>query len=257
MLVSNLRNLEDEAANPAEAEGTVVCLCHFCSSWVVFEATRASEILSCPQCRMSTELYLPGTAATDWRENFPFEFKRIAWALNDQGHRCVVGEVLSLAEKDLAWMRIKFHLFDCADNVIGTSSDCIVGVPAGTVWRFQAPVLDPRAVRASLPIISTEFGSVDMAKPFPAQEEERGLASRAQADEAARMATAYCDRFVGKARTMGAAAITYKQGVKPHWSVGKHNSACSKKKANAQVLEECATDSASISNCAQPALAVA
>jgi hypothetical protein len=223
MLISNLSNVEGQSASSAEAQGTVICLCHFCSTWLIFEPSTTGETILCPQCRMSTVLYMPGVPAVDGREHFPFEFKRIAWALTDQGHRCVHGELLSLAEKDLAWMRIKFQLYDCADAVIGVASDCLVGVAAGSVCRFQAPVLDPRVVRASLPIVSTEFGSVDMAQPFPVKAYEHGLADRVQTDEFARTASvSYGDSPIGKARTMGAAPVTYKDGVKPHWSVGKH-----------------------------------
>ncbi|PYJ07710.1 MAG: hypothetical protein DME25_03255 [Verrucomicrobia bacterium] len=145
-------------------EKNVLCFCHFCSTWLRFQISRAGQTVNCPYCLMETVLYVPEQAPPGAPKKCRLELRKIAWTASELGYRCVAGEVFNSSRENLAWVRIEFILFSSAQSVIGSTSDCLIDFPSRKAWKFKAPVFNGEVVRASLPILSTEYGRTDLGE---------------------------------------------------------------------------------------------
>ncbi len=109
---------------------------------------------------METVLFLsewdPPYEPDKWR----LEVRKVEWGVSDSGCRALVGEVVNRSTSNLDWARVGFVLFDNQDKELGMVTDFVVGLKASAVWRFSAPVTHMQAIRASLPVVWSEFGRV-------------------------------------------------------------------------------------------------
>ncbi len=141
-------------------EKNAVCLCNYCGNWLVFEQMRTGTFLSCPHCLMETVLHAPGQKRPDAPDASAFYFRRIEWHRNAMGYRSIVGVMLNHWRSEFRWVRVQFALYNGGDQVIGSTSDVVTDLVVDSPWTFHAPVCEPLVTRASLPIISTEYGSI-------------------------------------------------------------------------------------------------
>ena len=203
-------------------ERNIPCLCNCCGAWLVFQADRTGEMVNCPQCFMGTVLYVPEQYQAHAPSKTDFEFRRIQWEDSGHGTRCIAGELINRAEHGFDWVRVRFALYNNFDAVIGVASDLVIGCAAAAVWKFRAAVFDDQVTRASLPVISTEFGC-EQDEPFHAYR-ARHVAShdRDREDQDLSLSQIYGDVMLGKARNYGSV-----EQVKPaHWSqVRRQNNA--------------------------------
>ncbi len=142
------------------AHANLLGTCNYCGSRLWFPALRNGELVNCPNCLMETVLFLSEWDPPYEPEKWRLEVRKVEWGLTDSGCRALVGEVVNRSASNLDWARVGFVLFDKKDTEVGMAIDFTVGLNAGAVWRFSAPVADMRAVRASLPVVWSEFGRV-------------------------------------------------------------------------------------------------
>src|SRR5262249_36400477 len=135
-------------------------LCNCCGAWLIFQTSRAGEMVNCPECFMGTMLYVPDQFRSRLHPDADFEIRKIKWTLNRFDCRFIQGELVHRGKNGLDWVRIQFTLYNGLVPQVGPASDSLVGCSIGRVWKFQAPVHDPLVVRAPLPIIPPEFGRV-------------------------------------------------------------------------------------------------
>jgi len=134
------------------------CYCHFCGSPLRFQIARAGETVNCFNCCMETVLFIPGLQAPYSVEECVVEARDIRWAENRFGVRHVQGCLENKSGRHLSWLRIEFILFGKQGCPIGSTSDCLIGVPPAKVWKFQAPVCQTEALQASGPLLACEYG---------------------------------------------------------------------------------------------------
>jgi len=144
------------------------CYCNFCGSPLRFHIARAGEAVNCFNCGMETVLFIPGLQAPYPEDQYVLEARETQWAKNEFGVRHLEGVVENKSSKHLDWVRIEFILYSQPGLPVGSTSDCIVGVPPGKLWKFQAPVSQADALEASEPLLSCEYGRVLRPKPAPA-----------------------------------------------------------------------------------------
>ena len=117
------------------------CYCNFCSSPMRFEFCRVGETVNCFNCGMETVLFIPGLAPPYAEEQYGLEVREMKWGKNQFGLRHVEGVVQNVSSKNLDWARIEFILSDKAGVAVGSTSDCLISLPAKATWKFQAPVI--------------------------------------------------------------------------------------------------------------------
>ncbi len=137
-----------------------------------YEFSRVGETVNCFNCGMETVLFIPGMAPPYSEEQYVLEVREMKWGRNQFGLRHVEGVVQNLSSKNLDWARIEFILSDKAGVAVGSTSDCVINLPAQGTWKFQAVVVQPEAARVSEPILTCEYGRIARAKaawgPTPA-----------------------------------------------------------------------------------------
>jgi len=141
------------------------CYCNFCGTPLHFEISRAGEAVNCLNCCMETVLFIPGLDAPYPSDQYIVEARDIRWSTNQFGVRQVQGTVHNKSAKHLDWVRIEFILYGQQGLPVGSTSDCLIGVPPGKVWNFQAPVAQPDAAQASAPLLTCEYGRIVDPKP--------------------------------------------------------------------------------------------
>jgi hypothetical protein len=142
------------------------CYCHFCGGILRFQIARAGETVNCFDCGMETVLFIPGLQPPYSEFQSVLEAKDIRWAKNPLGMRYLEGLVENKSAKHLDWIRVEFILYNRLGVPVGTTSDCLISVPPGKVWKLQAAVSQPDALQASEPLLSCEYGRIHM--PFTA-----------------------------------------------------------------------------------------
>ena len=141
------------------------CYCNFCGSPLQFEISRAGEAVNCLNCCMETVLFIPGLDAPYPGEQYVVEARDVRWGTNQFGVRQLQGTVHNKSAKHLDWIRIEFILYGQQGLPVGSTSDCLIGVPPGKVWNFQAPVAQGDAVKASAPLLTCEYGRITTPQP--------------------------------------------------------------------------------------------
>ena len=144
------------------------CYCHFCGNLLRFQIARAGEAVNCFDCGMETVLFIPGLQPPYPEFQSVLEVKEIRWAKNRFGVRHLEGLIENKSAKHLDWIRIEFILYERLGCPVGTTSDCLISVPPGKVWKFQAPVSQAEALQASEPLLSCEYGRVHVPRTAPA-----------------------------------------------------------------------------------------
>ena len=145
-----------------------MCCCNSCGTWLVVQAFREAELVNCPYCLLATVLHLPEVQYSYPPQKTDLEIRKLGWGVTRMGLRCVAGQMVNHARNHLDWARIQFELYDSSENIVATTSDSIMGLEPGGLWRFQAPVTDSNVLRASLPVISTEYGKIRFVERFRA-----------------------------------------------------------------------------------------
>jgi len=165
---------------------------------------------------MGTILHAPQESVPYAPGEPDFEFRKIHWDANGHGARCIKGELINRTQRSFDWIRVQFTLYNSVDAVIGVTSDLIIGCASEAVWKFRAPVFDEQVTRASLPIVSTEFGRVQSSEQFGRRSSE-GLAECTREPSESQFAGPYpyANSITGKARVYASAS----EESKPvHWS---------------------------------------
>ena len=72
----------------------------------------------------------------------------------------LAGVVMSMTQRHLDWVRVEFILYSQQGLPVGSTSDCRTSFGPNDLWKFQAPVAQTEAVKASDPLISCEYGRV-------------------------------------------------------------------------------------------------
>ena len=170
--------------------------------------------MNCPQCLMGTILYMPEQPLTELRET-DFQFRKLGWGVTRSGHRSIVGELLNSSKRNFDWVRVQFTLLNSVDVPVGITSNLLIGFQSGAAWKFSAPVFDGSVTRSSLPVLSTEYGTLPRPKRLRAERPDslKGLTESEYGTESG-ILSGYTDALMGKARTAGRP----KALAKPHWS---------------------------------------
>src|SRR5258708_3202395 len=143
------------------------CFCHFCGSQLRFQISRAGETVNCFNCSMETVLFIPGLAGPYPEERYHVEAREVEWKSSDFGPRSLAGVVMSKTQRNLDWVRVEFILYDHQGLPIGSTSECRTSFGPNDLWKFQAPVAQSEAVKASDPLLSCEYGRVSAGKIVP------------------------------------------------------------------------------------------
>jgi hypothetical protein len=136
------------------------CFCHFCGSQLRFQISRVGETVNCFNCTMETVLFIPGLAGPYPEERYRVEAREMEWKKSDFGLRYLAGVVMSMTQRHLDWVRVEFILYSQQGLPVGSTSDCRTSFGPNDLWKFQAPVAQTEAVKASDPLISCEYGRV-------------------------------------------------------------------------------------------------
>ncbi len=144
------------------------CYCNFCGTPLRFHIERAGEAVNCFSCGMETVLFIPGLQAPYSEDQYVLEARETKWAMSSYGARLLEGVVENKSSKHLDWVRIEFILYGQAGLPVGSTSDCLIGVPPRKLWKFRAPVSQPDALHPSEPLLSCEYGRVLRPKAVPA-----------------------------------------------------------------------------------------
>ena len=160
------------------------CYCNFCGNPMQFEISRAGEAVNCLNCCMETVLFIPGLDAPYPSEQYVVEAREVRWGTNQFGVRQLQGTVHNKSSKHLDWIRIEFILYGQQGLPVGSTSDCLIGVPPGKVWDFQAPVAQADAVKPSAPLLTCEYGRI--TTPMPATSPNASVRSKSPPPEHSR-----------------------------------------------------------------------
>src|SRR5262249_36808853 len=110
-------------------------------------------------------LFIPGLDAPYPSHQYVLEALDVRWGTNQFGVRQLQGSIHNKSTKHLDWLRIEFILYGQQGLPVGSTSDCLTGVPPGKVWDFQAPVAQGDAVQASAPLLTCEYGRITATQP--------------------------------------------------------------------------------------------
>jgi len=163
--VDELRSSIDDPNGklPVLRKGQVMGICNYCGAPLPFPPWKAGELVNCPSCLMETVLTLPDAGPPYSLDRWRLKLRRAEWGFTELGCRAITGEVVNQSGSDLDWARIDFRLLNTADEPVGSTMDLVLGLTAGALWRFSAPVFDQTAVRTSTSVLWSEFGRMDLA----------------------------------------------------------------------------------------------
>src|SRR5947207_2980013 len=131
------------------SEPSLNCYCNFCGTPLRFQISRVGEAVNCFECGMETVLFIPGLGAPYPPALYVLEARQIHWTRSQFGVRLLEGMVENKSDRDLDWVRIEFILYNQDGLPVGCTSDCLMNFSATGVWRFQAPISQPEAVKTS------------------------------------------------------------------------------------------------------------
>jgi hypothetical protein len=136
--------------------------CNYCGGALPFPTWKSGELVNCPNCLMETVLNMPDSGQPYPVDQWRLTLRKVEWGYTEEGGPALTGEVMNQSKSNLDWARIDFTLLNDKDEPLATTMDLVVGLSAGALWRFCAPVLDEAAVRTSAPVFWSEFGRMDL-----------------------------------------------------------------------------------------------
>lgn len=89
-----------------------------------------------------------GEDKVDVGEAADLELLGFEWVRGEFGNRTLVGRIRNNTDKTYDYAQIQFNLFNAADEQVGSALANVNNLSGGTVWRFEAFVIEDTATRA-------------------------------------------------------------------------------------------------------------